>query len=631
MWLGSILHRLQSQRNKPRSTADLISWACFEALEGRQMLSFDAAVSYPAGATPQSVATADFNGDGRLDLAAVNHSSNTVSVLLANADGTFQGAQTSVTGAGPRSLAVGDFNDDGTLDLAVANTGGVSVLTGNGDGTFQAQTDIGIGSDPSSVAVGDFNGDGTLDLAVTSNVYYPPYCGYGYSYCYPYGYYSGHANVLLGNGQGSFSGPNATYAGGYTSGGAAVADFNGDGIDDLATLGDWGYGSVLLGHSGGYLQHPTYFSAGYYPWSVAAGDVDSDGDLDLVTANRYSNDVSVVPNDGAGGFGAARNYPAGSEPASVVLGDFDRDGKLDIATANAAGNNVSILRGRGGGDFAPAENFAAGPGADSIAAGDFNGDGWLDLATANVSGNNVSVLLNDRAWSSPPASLAINDVTITEGTGGSVSAVFTVTRGGSLAGTATVSYSTANGGALAGSDYAARSGTLTFADGVATMQITIGVNGDMIDEYDQGFFVMLSAASGAVITDGQGFGTIVDDDEAPTMTITPKVAAKEGRQNWSTSFTFAVTLSAPSEKEIWVGFATADGTATVQDSDYAARSGTLYFAPGTTSRSISVLVRGDAKKEANEIFYVNLSGVINSTILDGRGQGIGEILNDDKR
>src|SRR5947209_17241953 len=144
-----------------------------ESLEDRIMPSFLGPVNYAAGTSPQAVLTADFNGDGRLDLAVANYSSSNVSVILGNADGTFQPAQSSATGAGPQSVAVGDFNADGKLDLATANSGDVSVLLGNGNGTFQAPASISIGWYPASVAVGDFNGDGKLDLGLTTNVYYP--------------------------------------------------------------------------------------------------------------------------------------------------------------------------------------------------------------------------------------------------------------------------------------------------------------------------------------------------------------------------------------------------------------------------------------------------------------------------
>jgi hypothetical protein len=206
-------------------------------------------VIYPAGTNPPAIVTADFNRDGRLDLATANVSDNTVSVLLGNANGTFQPASTSATDAAPVSVAVGDFNADGKLDLATANSGSndVSVLLGNGDGTFQAPTNINLASTPTSLAVGDFNRDVNLYLGVTSNVYYPGYFGGPYGDWYP-GSYEGRVNVLLGSGTGSFSGPNTTFTDlGYHDA-ATVADLNGDGFDDFVTVNaDYGYVDVLLG------------------------------------------------------------------------------------------------------------------------------------------------------------------------------------------------------------------------------------------------------------------------------------------------------------------------------------------------------------------------------------------------
>src|SRR5262245_52523423 len=124
-----------------RTRSRHISRACFEPLETRQLLSFSPAASIPVGANPQDVVTADFNHDGRLDLATANFDSDSVSVLLGNGGGSFQPAKTSATGPTPVSLAAGDFNADGKLDLATANLNGfwdynpVSILLGHGDGT----------------------------------------------------------------------------------------------------------------------------------------------------------------------------------------------------------------------------------------------------------------------------------------------------------------------------------------------------------------------------------------------------------------------------------------------------------------------------------------------------------------
>ena len=128
-----------------------------------------------------------------------------------------------------------------------------------------------------------------------------------------------------------------------------------------------------------------------------------------------------------------------------------------------------------------------------------------------------------------------------------------------------------------------------------------------------------------VITDSQGIGTIVDDDPAPLMTIND-VSKNEG-DGGNTSFVFTVSLSAASGKSVSVNFATANGTATTADNDYFAASGTVYFSPGQTTATITILVRGDKKKEPNETFFVNLTGATNGTISDS--QGVGTIVNDD--
>jgi ribosomal protein L35AE/L33A len=221
-------------------------------------------------------------------------------------------------------------------------------------------------------------------------------------------------------------------------------------------------------------------------------------------------------------------------------------------------------------------------------------------------------------------SLAINNVTVTEGNTGTVSAVFTVSLSAASGQTVTVNYATANGTAVAPADYAATSGALTFSPGTTTRQITVLVNGDTLDEASETFNVNLSAATNATIADSQGVGTITDNDTAPTLRIND-ISIAEGNSGTKTA-TFTVTLSAASGQSVTVHYATANGSAS-SSSDYNAASGTLTFAAGTTTQTISVTIRGDQSRESNETFVVNLSAATNATIADS--QGVCTILNDD--
>jgi Calx-beta domain/FG-GAP-like repeat len=632
----------RAQPRRPRREAPRVK-PSVDTLEDRTLLSFLVPVNYAAGAGPLAVVSADFNGDGRLDLATANQISDNVSVLLGNPDGTFQPPLTSATSRGPISLVVGDFNKDGKLDLATANAVDVSVLLGSGDGTFQTPTSTSIGDagDPASVAVGDFNADGKLDLGVTSNVYFPGtpngpgYWVQGYygAVYYPGApgdpaYYEGRASVLLGNGDGSFSAPNTAYLGyGYHLP-AAVADFNGDGnLDFASTTYDYnGTVDVVLGSGMGAFGSLIAFSVGSnsYPVSMAAGDVNADGKLDLVTANRYGNEVGVLLGDGLGGFGV-QNFAVRSEPSSVVLGDFNHDAKVDIATANFIKNDVSVLYGRGDGTFSAAVISASSPGPYSIVAGDFNGDGWLDAATANPNENNVSVLINDRSWATPPApTVSVDDVTVTEGNTGTVNATLTLTLSFASTVDVTVHYATADITAAAGSDYTAASGDVTIPAGQLSRTITVAVIGDRLAEATETFAVNLSATVNATLGDGQGIGSILDDE--PWLSVND-VTVTEGNTG-SVNATFTVSLSALSDVDVTVHYVTANGSATA-GSDYTAKSADVVIPHGQLSRTITVAVIGDRLVEPTETFVVNLTAPLNAGVVDG--QGVCAILDNEPR
>jgi probable HAF family extracellular repeat protein len=222
-------------------------------------------------------------------------------------------------------------------------------------------------------------------------------------------------------------------------------------------------------------------------------------------------------------------------------------------------------------------------------------------------------------------SVSIDDVTVAEGDAGMTDAVFTISLSEPASGNVMVNYATANGTASAGADYLARSGTVAIAVGLSSATVTVPVIGDTAAEPTETFQVSLSQAVGAIISDGQGVGTIVDDE--PRFLTIGDVATQEGLLG-TKEFVFTVTLSAAASAPVTVNYATANGAAAA-GSDYNAQSGSLTFAPGQTAKTIRIGVKGDSKREADETFFVNLSNAAGALLQDT--QGVGTILNDDRR
>ena len=245
------------------------------------------------------------------------------------------------------------------------------------------------GTSPSSVAVGDFNGDGIPDLAVV-NALNP-----------------GGILILLGRGDGTFT-PGTPLTPSGTSLVVVAADLNRDGKLDLV-VGSTNSLLIFLGNGDG-----TFTSTAFNPQmsssvaSIAVGDLNADGILDLAVVGPNANLVNVLLGNGDGTFTAAVANPAtGSVPHSVVIGDFNGDGMADLAVANEYSNSVSILLGNGDGTFTSAASSpATGSYPASVAVGDFNGDGIQDLAVANEQSNTVTVLLGNGDGTFTPSSSA---------------------------------------------------------------------------------------------------------------------------------------------------------------------------------------------------------------------------------
>lgn len=224
-----------------------------------------------------------------------------------------------------------------------------------------------------------------------------------------------------------------------------------------------------------------------------------------------------------------------------------------------------------------------------------------------------------------PPSISINNVALDEGDEGTVTATFIVQLSRPATETITVDYATADANALAGSDYEAAVGTLIFNPFEIAKTIEITVNSDIRFEQNEWSFVKLSNATNATISgSGQGQGTIRNDDTWPLLTVSD--VTKLERSSGSTAFVFTVNLSKPYSDTVTVRYATADGTAK-SGKDYQATSGTLTFAPGETTKTITVYVKADRTQESNEVFYLNLFSNTNASIADN--QGLGTIQDDD--
>ena len=224
----------------------------------------------------------------------------------------------------------------------------------------------------------------------------------------------------------------------------------------------------------------------------------------------------------------------------------------------------------------------------------------------------------------PLPALSVNDVIVTEGDSGTVAATFSLSLSVPSGRAVTVDYATADVTATAPSDYQAATGTVSFAAGQTSQQVTVLVNGDTLDEAAETFRLNLSNATNATLADPQGTGTIADDDPLVALSVND-ASVLEGNSG-TVSATFTVSLSLASGQTVTVNYATADGTATAP-SDYTAASGTLSFSPGQTTRTVTVLVNGDTLDESTETYFLNLSNPGNATIADG--QGLGTITNDD--
>lgn len=343
------------------------------------------------GVGPSDLVAADLDGDGDRDLATVNISGGSVTILKNHGRGRFtEPASSPVTGVGsfPNAIAAADLDGDSHVDLAVTGqeSDDVTILRNDGTGSFTATVagPFPAGDVPVAVVAVNVDGDADRDLAVADKLS------------------SANVVILKNNGSAEFSQPlSSPESAGDSPVDLIAANFDGDGDRDLAVANQQGGNVSVLanGGSGDFAEVTTSpESAGIFPQGIVATDLDRDHDSDLAVVNQGSSNVTVLRNNGSADFTQPLSSPVsvGTTPLVLAAADFDRDGDRDIATANHESDDVTILANNGNGKLVAVATSpeSAGDGPRAIVAADFNGDRYPDLAVANNNSQTVTILRN---------------------------------------------------------------------------------------------------------------------------------------------------------------------------------------------------------------------------------------------
>lgn len=350
----------------------------------------------------RDVIAKDFNKDGKIDIAAAIYNDKKMCLHLGNGDGTFATAIDYTLSDEAAGITSADFNNDGNLDIALhmpTELSKVAVMLGSSTGNFSTPVYYNAGDNSSGIATGDFNNDNVADIAVSNTN-------------------SNNVSVFTGNGDGTFiAATNYTIGTTTYTTGIAVADLNGDGIDDIATSNFKTNDASVFISTGTSFATPVHYTVSHNnsPMSVALNDFNGDGKMDMCVALMNSDSVAVLTGAGNGTFGNLAKYAVGggSMPLHMVTADMNADGIPDIITTNFVTGNpgtVTILAGLGNNTFSVPYTFPSGPYAIAANTADLNNDGYNDIVVSNDAGTGAyTIILN----ALPNLATTVNNTTIT--------------------------------------------------------------------------------------------------------------------------------------------------------------------------------------------------------------------------
>jgi hypothetical protein len=345
------------------------------------------------GSNPEEITSADFDGDGDIDLAITNNLSNDISILKNNGNGIFTLTSNVSVGTAPKGIVSADLDGDGDIDLAVTNnsSNSVSILKNGGNATFTVSSTIAIGTDLVGITASDLDGDGNIDLAVAT-------------------FNSGNVKILMNDGNGSFMVSSTITIPSGNPYGITSADVDGDGDIDLAITNLYTSSVSILKNNGNgiFTVNSTINGIENWPNGITASDLDGDGDIDLGVARQYSSFVDILKNDGSGTFTVSSTLTIGSTPRGITSADLDGDGDIDLAVNTWFSGAIYILKNSGNGLFTQSLELSIGTTLTGITSADFDGDGDIDLASTNLSSNNVRIVINI----SPPSLISPANNTI---------------------------------------------------------------------------------------------------------------------------------------------------------------------------------------------------------------------------